>query len=397
MKILFQSRSDIFSIRGGDTLQMEETKKAIEKLDKSIKIDISTDLMPNNINKYDVIHLFNIDWIPETYIQAKWASSHNKPIVLSAIHHSESEVELFENKFRFGIRRLYNALIPWQSVRDVWKNIYRSIFNYKKIYPTVIQALRGIRNQQREILSVVDMVLVQTDLEAEDIKTDFKVKNFKWKKVVNGVNIDLFSKAKKDNKKRVKNTILSVGRIEPRKNQINIIKAFNLLSSTGLFDGLKLEFIGAVGKNHREYEHVFRRLISENKDISYLGQVSQSVVANKMASSDVYVHASWFETTGLACIEAAYSGMTVVATGERVKEYLEDNAYYCSPDDVSSIRQAMEMALNNKKDLKSLQNMVEKKYSWEEAGKQTISVYNDLLLPKNKMGKKSLRRVRMSK
>ena len=71
MKVLFQSRVDLYNPKGGDTIQMEQTKKAIEAIDPSIKIDISTNVMDKDINKYDIVHLFNLDWIPETYIQAK--------------------------------------------------------------------------------------------------------------------------------------------------------------------------------------------------------------------------------------------------------------------------------------------------------------------------------------
>ncbi len=50
MKILYQSRVDLYNPRGGDTAQMEHTKSAIETLDPSIKIDIINDPQVENIN-----------------------------------------------------------------------------------------------------------------------------------------------------------------------------------------------------------------------------------------------------------------------------------------------------------------------------------------------------------
>lgn len=379
MKVLFQSRVDLYNPRGGDTIQMEQTKKAIEKLDSSIKIDIDTSIKKKDISKYDIVHLFNLDWIPETYLQAKWAKENGKKIVLSAIHHSEKEVLLFEKEARFGIRRLYNAIIPWQSMRDVWKNIYRSIFNYKKAYPTLVQLFKGIRNEQREIVKMSDVIVVQTKEEAIDIGKDFNVKNFKWKKVVNGVNVDVFYNARKSFKGKKKKIILNVGRIEPRKNQLSLIKAFELLQKEEKYKDFKLVFIGALSKNHPEYVYRFKKLVKENSNISYLGVVSLEKVAKHMSESLVYAHTSWFETTGLVCLEAAVSGLSIVATGTRVREYIGNKAYYCKPDDIISIKNGLVDAIENPVDIEGLQKDVKKTYSWEEAAKQTISIYNSLM------------------
>ena len=71
MKVLYQSRVDLFDRRGGDTVQMEQTKNAIQKIDPSIHIDIQPEVHSKDIEEYDIIHLFNLDWICETYLQAR--------------------------------------------------------------------------------------------------------------------------------------------------------------------------------------------------------------------------------------------------------------------------------------------------------------------------------------
>ena len=201
MRVLYQSRVDLYNPRGGDTFQMEHTKMMIEKLYPSIQIDILPEVKVKDIKKYDLVHLFNLDWICETYLQVKHAKKHNIPVVLSAIHHSEKEVKRYEREDRYDFRRIYNAIIPYQPLRDVAKNVYRSTLDrkFKKLYPTFIQLIKGIKKQQREIIKNVDMVLVQTKAEAKDIREDFKVKKFKWEKVVNGVSIDTFINARNDN------------------------------------------------------------------------------------------------------------------------------------------------------------------------------------------------------
>ena len=392
MKILFQSRIDLYRNRGGDTFQMEHTKRMIEKINPSVTVDIRPELKVKDIAHYDVVHLFNIDWICETYVQAKWAKKNNIPIILSAIHHSETEIKRYEKYYRFGIRRIFNLLVPWQSTKDVWKNVYRSTIKreYGKLRPTVIQLLKGIRNEQKEIIKMSNLVLVQTEAEAKDIKKDFKIDDFKWKKIVNGVNLDVFLKPNKglfldeviksDKDFDYKSPILlSVGRIEPRKNGLNIIKAFESLQKKNKLKSWKLIFIGALSKNHPEYSFRFKVKVKRNVDILYLGPRSQGFVASAMLQKGVFVLPSWFETTGLSSLEAAMSGMVPVVSGERTKEYLGENAEYCDPESIESIQNAILKASKRHGVSKDFRREIGTKYSWANSAIQTLEVYKKLI------------------
>lgn len=390
MRILFQSRVDLYNPGGGDTLQMEKTKEAIEKLDPSVKIDIIPEIQVENIDDYDIVHIFNLDWVCESYPQAAWAKEHNKPVVLSAIHHSEKEVLRYENEARYDIRRIYNFLIPSQSMRDIGKNIYRSIFNWKKIKPTILQIKQGIRNQQRELVKLSDVILVQSELEAEDIKTDFGVKDFSWALVVNGVDYQVFNNPDPSvfNGRiyekygiNLSNSpiLLNVGRIEPRKNQLSVIEAFERLLEVEDFKKYYLVFIGDFSTRSPEYTFRFKQLVSENPRILHLSAQPQSVVASAMAHEGIYVHPSWFETTGLVCLEASLAGMSVVASGDRVREYLGDSAFYCDPGSVEDIQNAIIKSHNEAPDRDSVKDIIAKKFTWDEAARQTLEVYKKLL------------------
>ncbi len=390
MKILYQSRVDLYNPRGGDTSQMEQTKKAIEKLDPSISIDIKPEVQVKDIKNYDLVHIFNLDWVCETYLQALWAKQNNKPIVLSAIHHSENEVRKYEDLYRFDIRRIYNLLIPSQALRDEWKNIYRAITNLRKAYPSLIQVLSGIRYQQRESLKMSDVVLVQTEREAEDIRRDFQISEFKSEKVVNGVDLEVFKQAKPEDfnqliKERFKTDIsnddilLNVGRIEPRKNQLKLIQSFENLQKKGKLKNHKLVFIGSFTKRSPEYKLRFLLKTKLNKNILYLGFVPQNVVASAMSHKGIYVHPSWFETTGLVAIEAAVAGMKVIASGDRIKEYLGDKITYCRPESEGSLERAIINSVEKEPLSDEFKAELARKYSWEQAARQTITIYRNLL------------------
>lgn len=391
MKVLFQSRSDLYHPRGGDTFQLESTKSALEKLDPTIHIDISLESHPKNIQEYDIVHLFNLDWICETYVQAQWAKKHHKPIVLSAIHHSYAEVERYEKLARYDIRRIYNAVIPWQSMRDVWKNIYRATFGFKfqKLLPTVVQIYKGIRATQREIIRMSRVVLVQTTIEAKDIEKDFHVADFTWKKVVNGVNTRIFSRPDRtifQNYMRSEfqidtdkySIILNVGRIEPRKNQLNIIRAVRGIDQSKLSKPLLLVFFGARGYTSHEYWYRFMREIGNSGEkigVVYGGEQPQEMIASAMAQHGVFVQASWFETTGLVSLEASLAGMPVVVSGDRVKEYLGDEGMYCDPADYRSIQSAILAGLDRKSVSSMLKKEILSQYTWEQTARQTRDVY----------------------
>ena len=225
MKILFQSRLDLFDKRGGDTIQMLETQVSLEKLGIAVDINCSLNL---DVSSYDIVHIFNLDWVCETYPQIYNAKKQGKKVILSPIHHSQEEFERYENKSRYGLMKLGNFLIPNQPLREEARNLVKGIIYPKKLKPAVKQLLMGIRRQQKESIEMSDYILVQTNLEAKDLKKDFGVPDFKWVKVVNGIDGSKFkgqSSKVKIKSKRSK-VILCVGRVEPRKNQLNLIKAF---------------------------------------------------------------------------------------------------------------------------------------------------------------------------
>ena len=388
LKVLYQSRSDLFDIPGGDTFQLNHTKSAIEKKYNDINIDVSTKLHEPRIDKYDIVHLFNLDWIGETYIQAKWAKKHKKIVVLSAIHHSKKELERYEELYRFDIRRIVNFFVPFQGIRDVLKNVYRSMFDYRSFYPTVMQMLKGPYREQREIVKMVDSVFVQTKKEVKDIKDDYNIKDFDWELIYNGVDFEKFEKAKKEdfvNQMKSeygldvldKKIILNVGRIEARKNQLSLIQAFLELKKKKGYKDYLLVFIGGINRHHPEYLYRFKNIVNQNKDIYYLGLRKQEFVASCMKSSFMYVHPSWFETTGLVCLEAMYSGLKVIATGERTREYLGSNALYCDPASVESIVDAIMKIKDFKPNAQSMLGL-KTKYSWDKTAVQTVKAYEKL-------------------
>ena len=378
-----QSRIDLFDRRGGDTVQIEKTAEELRKLGVEVDIDCSAKSDPAcrqaGLANVDLVHLFNIDWPAQTFLQAKNAKKQNKPIVFSPIHHSYREIERYEKEARFGIRRLTNLIFRTRESREKLKEIYRLLTDPRKFSSTLTEFRRGIMNEQRELLEMADLILVQTDAEAKDLQADFgcndgELQSLALQLVVNGVNRG-FAKATLDwfvKKYGLKDFILSVGRIEPRKNQLAIIEATKPL-------GLKnLVFVGKISWRHPEYALRFLSFVRKHDWVRHIPQIPHDKIGSCFAAAKVHVLASWFETTGLVNLEALLAGASVVAPSGRVQEYLLDFADYCDPGDIKSISKALNKAWERHPDPAAKEHIL-KNYTWEVAGRQTLEAYKKVL------------------
>lgn len=376
MKVLMQGKIDLFDVGGGDRVQIENTAKELRNLDIEVDIKPGFDI---DYSSYDIVHLFQLDWTPETYLYAKNAKEHNKTLVVSPIHHNIDEVIRFDTEYALDFRRIAKILFKDQFHRDTLKNIYKVFFDRRKAYPTLYSVVHGLKNIQAATLSLADMVLVQTELEASDLKQTFGV-DFKWKKVVNGVGTQFFDKkllSESANPLDFKNYIISIGRIEARKNQLHIIEAVSQMRKETEID-FQLVFVGGKSKlKHFEYVRKFEKLISGNTWLHYVSQVPYENIPSYLKYAKVCVSASWFETTGLTSLEALYCGTNAVATGARAKEYLGNLVSYCDPGNIDSIKNAILNEYNAERPKILPESMLN--YTWKNAAKETLAVYNSLL------------------
>jgi len=368
MKVLLWVRTDCFKAKGGDMIQVENTFMELKKLGVDDKSNI-------DLKEFDIVHLFQLDWTPETYLHAKRARKLGKKIVLSPIHHSVSEVKKFDEEYVFGLRRLSKYLFVDQFQRDTFKNIYRSILDRTKALPTLYSIFLGLKNMNRQVISWSDYVLTQTKLEASDLSDAYNI-NFKWEVIPNGVGELFLEKKKHHNLFTFENYILSVGRIEPRKNNLAIISAVKLLRKE-LNKDLKLVFVGKTSNKHFEYTKLFFDEIKQNKWVHYNNYLSYEQIPSIYKYAKVCVSASWFETTGLTLLEALFMGANAVSTSPRAREILGDHCSYCNPDNIESIKEAIKVEFFKPKP--KLPSSFKNEYTWENTAKKTLKIYNDLM------------------
>ena len=372
MKVLLWTRSDCFKARGGDMVQVENTFLELKKL--SVDVTISD---KNNVDlkEYDIVHLFQLDWTPETYLHAKRAHKLGKKIILSPIHHSVEEVKKFDDEYAFGLRRLSKYLFVDQFQRDTFKNIYRSILDHNKALPTLYSLILGLKSMNKKALEWSSYVLTQTKLEAFDLEKTYEIK-FPWEIIPNGVSELFLNKDQNPNQFDFSDYILCVGRIEPRKNNLAIIAAVQQLRKE-LNKDIKLVFVGRKSNKHAEYISLFDEELESCPWVVYKNYVSYSSMPSIYKYAKVCVSASWFETTGLTLLEALFMNTNAVSTSKRAEEILGDYCSYCLPENVESIVKAIKVEFQ--KNRPKLSPDFKKEYTWENTAKKTLEIYNKVL------------------
>ncbi len=162
--------------------------------------------------------------------------------------------------------------------------------------------------------------------------------------------------------------VLCVGRIEPNKNQLMLIRAMK-------GSGLPLVLIGKCGD--KEY---LKRCLNESKsEVKFLEAMPHSDLRSAYGAAKVHALPSWRETPGLVSLEAGLAGCNVVVTNRgSTEEYFRDLAFYCEPDDVSSIRSAVIRAFNAPR-TRDLADHIFKNYTWEKAAEKTLDAYKSII------------------
>lgn len=367
MKVLMIGRVDSLTRSGGDTKLMLGMKRELEKNNVESTI-LKGDI--KDFSKYDLVHFFGIMRAADFYHNFTQAKKSGKSIVVTPIYENLKEFDLY------GRRRLekYFARILNNDHKDLLKSLARGIKDKRHLNTFFSQLINSHSKQQKEILESSDFVLASSKLESISLIKKFSITRSKIKIVPYCINYpkpqsttDVFFK-----KYKVKNFVLSVGRIEPKKNQLGILKA---LKNTQL----PIVFIGNKNLYHKSYVNEFMRVLEENPNARYLGYLDEKTLNWAYKAAKVHVLASWFEAPGLANMEAAINDCNVVTTAiGYAREYFKEFAWYCNPKKQDSIRKAITSAYKSPYK-KGLKKRIIREYSWEKTVPHIQDLYKQAI------------------
>lgn len=366
MKILYQSRFNLFSRSGGDTIQIVKTKEYIEKLFPYIKIDINSD--PNvNLDDYDLVHVFNLLRPQEVYLFVSNAKRQNKKVVLSTIYWKSEE---FEKKGQQGIRKIINSFLNFENIERL-RALYRYYLDGEKHRGTMKIIQEGFHHVQKDILENVDYLLPNGEGEIDLITKEFSIKSLPFYSVVpNAIDSKIFGVDPSVQQER--NVILCVGRIEPRKNQLNLVKAVKGMP-------YKLVIVGKAHETQKGYYKKIKNYIKQSENIEIIEAMNQEQLSHLYRKAKVHVLPSWYDTPGLVSLEAAVNGCNVVITDRgTTREYFSNYAFYCEPGNIDSIRNAISKAYRSEVN-PGLMNEIATKFTWEQTAIKTVDCYKKII------------------
>lgn len=355
IKVAMITRPNLYSVPGGDTIQIIKTAEFLRHL-----YNVEVEIILNNTIDYDkfsLVHFFNII-CPEDILGHVYKIS--SPYVVSTIYVDYRE---YDNKHREDIVGKISRLVSRDRV-EYLKTLTKYLFKKEKI-STFRFFFKGHQPSINFILKNSAIILPNSQSEYNRLKKDYKP-NENYKIIPNAIDPKTF----RNEEETERNIILCVGRIEGRKNQLNVIRA---LKETDY----KVIFIGDASPNQKKYYDQCRKEATVN--MQFINFISQEELIKYYRRTKVHVLASWFETTGLSNLEAGVMGCNLVI-GNRgdVKDYFEDYAFYCEPDDLDSIKNAIDKAWNS--DIKhELKNKILHQYTWTQTAKLTYDAYKSVL------------------
>lgn len=362
MRVLMQIRPDYESKSGGDSVQLLQTKRCLESL--GVAVDISTELEPD-LRGYDLVHLFNLTRVQESCFQARNAMKQDKPIVLSTIYWPFDEFASAGGHGIVGFLGKHLSTDSFERLKAVAKYFVRGERSRASRYLIT----HSFTDMQRETVELSDLCLPNSETEMRRLIESLRCHERPYVVVPNAVDLDAAAEASSmDKDEAIEYDLVCVGRIEPRKNQLALLKAIAGTSLT-------LALIGKCAPGQRNYFEAVRRESSLNPNVRYIESIPNREIYKLYRKCRVSVQPSWFETPGLASLEAAAMGCAVVvSTGGTTRDYFGNDAFYCDASNSASISSAIKSAISTGPS-KKLEDRVKSDFTWTRAAEKTLLGY----------------------
>jgi len=341
--VLLHAPSVAFQAPGGGENQLIQTGRHLEALGLPVRLFCP---WTDRLEGARVLHLFGMS--REGLELARRARARGTPVVLSPICWFQPGA--LWNLERGRVRKL-GSLAAWALRR-------------------LCPILPGWR---RELLALCDRILPNSHAEARQLTALFGTDPERIAVVPNGVlgkfrsaSPALFREQMGDG-----DFVLFVGRVEPRKNPLGLIRAVRSL-------GLRLVVLGDAPPECRAY--LERCRAEGGHHVAWLGSRDHEdpLLASAYAAARVLALPSWFETPGLAALEAALAGTAVVITPfGSTREYFGDRVLYARPDRSSEIKGALFRGWSEGPDPR-LAGFVAAHYLWPRGARKTAEVYDQV-------------------
>ncbi|MFN8390875.1 MAG: glycosyltransferase [Bdellovibrionota bacterium] len=367
-RILMIHRPNAVTQPGGDTVAMDRLAASLRKLGAHVDIDLEKRLDPT---EYDLAHLFNFTDPKLVDLAARRLHRLDVPYVASPMY--EDWPRFFSK--RAGTYLAFERYVNEGQHREDWPK-----------YEAVIQALKPHPYcDNRWCAEHAELLISSGEEESKSLMRDYphakKVASVRWGAQVIQEPVDPEAFVRWSG---IRDFVLSVGRIEDRKNQLMLMQALD-------DEDMPIVFAGSGVSYQPYYENVVRAFRRRKGTVHFLPQIPAELLASAYAACRVHVCPSWYELPGLVSVEAAhYGAKTVVTDYGTIRDYLGDQAWYCDPGSAASIRAAVLEAWDAPKRPELQRRAAE--CTWERCGEEYLKLYQELLEARSVRRKRSTSR-----
>lgn len=325
-------------IFGGGETQLINTMNALKK----IGVDIDYYDLWNKEYACDILHIFGChDWL---YKWASLAKQKGIKIALSTIAYSDTKMT-----FKRKLYERFDSLLPIDTT-------YRL---------------------NRKLIQISDILLPNSNEECRYLDDILGASNKRKMVIPNAT--DLRYKYGKPDIVREKyglvDYVLCVGKIEPRKNQLNLVKA---LKGTDI----PLVLLGSFIPNDKAYYDEVCSIVEKCPNMHHIEFLpyDSDILASLYAGAKVHVLLGESETPGIVNLEAGLAGASlVVGDCLPVREYLKEYAIYVDYKNIEAIRDVIVRVYHEIRRGERLSEFIENNYTWDVVAKKTLKAYQTVL------------------
>lgn len=357
MKIALLARSNLFSLPGGDTEQVQQIQQHLIAAGHDAQILLTPKIQ--DLPLFDVFHFFNLGR-PETLLLLL-PHIKKKPLVISTIFVDYSEAERFHPSL---LRRVLFNLFGPQGL-EYLKTLGRVLNGTVKINGRYF--LMGQNSAIKKVLGAAQLLVTSSDAEAARIQKTFKC-FIPMLTLPLGLHPD-FKGAPILEEKRPK-AVLCVGRIEPLKNQLRLVEICTE-------NQWPLTIVGPVSPQQKNYFAACKK--AAGPLVQFLPHSDAAALKVLYQTHAVHAGASFFETFHLATLEALALGCRpVMSAATDAAQVFQEYAILVNPASKASIATGIKKAFDWPV-TPAEQQKTRQLFDWETHVNKLVEAYQSLL------------------
>ena len=352
----------------------------------SLNTDIKFKLFYNGYKKVEL----NYDWLKLPNVELKQYRIPNRFLDTSLYFFNYPKID----KLLKGVDVFFSPHIFLSSVSKKCKTVTTfhdlSFEKYPEFYSTSKNYWHFSMSPKKQAHRT-DKIIAVSESTKNDLVELYNINPEKIKVIYSGVSLEsgiknqesrIFEVQKKYN--LPEKYILYLGTLEPRKNIIGLIKAFESLkfkrrrpAQGGLpaKDNYKLVIAGSKGWLYKDIFKTVKNSPAKN-DIIFTGFIDDKDKSILYSQAELFVYPSFYEGFGFPPLEAMACGTPVITSNfSSLPEAVGNAAIMVNPYNLDELCRAMEIVLNDDK----LKNILiargleqTKKFSWQKCARETL-------------------------